>query len=185
VKPTRDAFSLVELIAVLVIVSLVAASVSLRLSGPVRRAAMDDLAGRLAAFDRRARVSARRHDRDMQMAFDLSRGEVSWAAVGDAGGTSHTARGASPVAMPRGCRLAALVVAGGASAAGRKTTVGRAVVRVSRRGLSPTYAVCIETQRGERTWLLAAGLTGEVTRIDDDAQVREVFAALGGRADAR
>jgi len=181
-RPTRDAFSLVEVITVLVIVSLVAASVSLRLAGPVRRAALDDLAGRIAAFDRRARVSARRHDRDMQMAFDLSRGEVACAAVGDAG---EAERRGSTVAMPRGCRLAALFMAGAAGAACQETTVGRAVVRVSRRGLSPSYAVCIETERGERAWLLAAGLTGEVTRVDDGAAVREVFAALGERADAR
>ena len=178
-RPKGDAFSLVELIAVLVIVSLVAASVSLRLSGPVRQAALDDLAGRIAAFDRRARVSARRHDRDMQMVFDLSRGEIACAAVGEA------ERRGVPVTMPRGCRLTAVVVAGGTGTGGQKTSVGRAVVRVSRRGLSPTYAACIETQRGERTWLLAAGLTGKVTRFDDDAAVREVFAALGGRADAR
>jgi type II secretory pathway pseudopilin PulG len=180
----RSSFTLVEMVAVLVILSLAAAAVTLRLEGPVARATAGDLTGRIAALDRLTRVAARRHDRALVVEFDLGAGSVRRFDA-----ERREQRGTA-LDLPRSWRLAQVVVAGGgsggASGGAQEASAGRVLVAFSRRGLSPTYALCIEGPGGgEGAWLVAAGLTGEVTQVENEKEVKAIFAALAGRPDAR
>ena len=79
--------------------------------------------------------------------------------------------------MPAGFAIGRLLIGG------QDATGGSASVAVSRRGLTPSYAVLIEGPGGRRQWLLAAGLTGQMVRIDDERQLRDIFEQIG-RGDA-
>ena len=50
----------------------------------------------------------------------------------------------------------------------------------SARGQTPTYAVLLTGPKGEKQWLVTAGLTGKVTKADDDREVEELFRTLAG-----
>lgn len=170
----RSAFTLVELMVVLVIISITAATVTLRLEGPLRRATTEDVLQRIAAFDLRTRTLARGHDLELSITVDLARGELSRTSAAD----EHEELG-STLALPPDYRLAVAVVAGHPEA-----TVGRVAVPCSRLGLTPSYAVCLEDRDGRRHWLLVAGLTGQTHGMESDGEVHEIFAALAAGADA-
>ncbi len=165
-------FSLIELAAVLLIVAVAAAAVTLRTEGPLRRARMRDVTGHLAEFDSLTRVYARQHDRPLRLVVDLATGRISRSDErGNRIGTSYE--------LPSGCTIARLVVPS------EDITVGSMAISCSRGGFTPSYAMLIEDGSGRRQWLLWAGLTGELVRIDDEKEVEDIFTSLGGRLHAR
>ena len=172
-KPVaRRAFTLIELIAVLVIAGLLAASVTLKLQGPLARAGLGDLVSELQAFDARSRVLARRHDRSVRVEVDLSRGELRRTDA------ETRAELGAVLKLPPGYAVARFLLAG------EDLGTGRATLPVSRQGRSPSYALCLEDAKGRRRWLLAAGLSGEVTVLDgeddDESAAEAVLASLKG-----
>lgn len=165
-------FSLIELAVVLLIVAVVAAAVTLRTEGPLRRAQMRDITGQIAEFDRLTRVYARQHDQPLRIAVDLATGRISRSDErGSQLGTSCK--------LPPGCKIARLI------APSEDITIGSMAISCSRGGFTPSYAMLIENRGGQQQWLLWAGLTGELVRIDDEEEVKEIFALLGGRLYAR
>jgi len=170
---TIKAFSLVELTVVLLIVGLAAAAVALRVRGPLRQAVARDLAGQVAQFDHLTRTQARALDRPLALAVELNRGRLrrtdpeSGQVLGPA------------LELPAGCTIAALRLPGEPRA-----TAGEVLLHYSRRGLSTTYALCLEDVARVRHWLLVAGLTGQVETEIEEREVERIVEALESGPDA-
>jgi prepilin-type N-terminal cleavage/methylation domain-containing protein len=164
-------FTLVELAAVVLLLGLVAAGVTLRLNDPLRRAGLDGAVVELEAFDHATRTAARQQDRPLRMVFDLDSGVVRRT---DAKGRSAGAA----ARLPDGYAFERFRVAG------KEVHSGRVSVTCSRQGLTPTYAFALEAPGHVRRWRVVAGLSGQVMEGEDEAHVRKTFASLGPRRDA-
>ena len=162
------AFTLVELTVVLVIIAIAAAAVTLRTQGPLRQARMRDVVGAIAHAERTTRSAASEQDRAFQLVVDLSDGRVSRSrAQGRPAGTAL-------VQLPQGFRVGAVLMRR------RDVSGGSVSIPVSRRGLTPTYAVLIDGGQ-QRQWLVFAGLTGEMVEVDREEDARRAVRTAGPR----
>ncbi|MCY2929864.1 MAG: prepilin-type N-terminal cleavage/methylation domain-containing protein [Planctomycetota bacterium] len=157
-RTDRNAFSLVEILAVLVILALLAGVAAYRSHAAARRTALAETAARVAEFDRQTRLLARAHDRPLRVLIDLGAGRLRREDV-----LTGREMGA-PLALTDGFRIARFLF--------RRETAetGTVSFRCSSHGLTPTYALALEGPDGRKTWLLAAGLGGDVTVFDDDVE---------------
>lgn len=166
-------FSLVEVTVVLAILAIAAGVVVFRMHAPRQAVTMRDVVGRLAWLDRAARVYAREHDRSLRIAIDSSAGRLRRMDAGDGRPVG------AAVTLPQGWRVGSVRIGPG-DASGALASIA-----VSRLGLTPAYALRIDGPEGQRQWLLVAGLTGEVTLLDDERHVLDILAAVRHGHDAR
>jgi prepilin-type N-terminal cleavage/methylation domain-containing protein len=159
----RRAFSLVELSLVLLILAVAAAAAALRVRAPLERAGRQAASGAMAGFDLLVRQAAVNQDRSLRLRFHLGTGEIERIDVADGRPAGAVLR------LPPGCSVARLIVRG------QEASAGSAEVRCSRAGLTPSYAVEIESEAGWRQWLVFCGLTGQRIEVADDGQAREVL----------
>ncbi|HOF17624.1 MAG TPA: prepilin-type N-terminal cleavage/methylation domain-containing protein [Phycisphaerae bacterium] len=165
----RRGFSLIELTLVTVVLALLAAAVTLRVQGPMRRCATADLLDRLVQFDRLTRVQAQEHDRPMRLIVDLARGTIRRTSE------DETEEYGSPLELPDGYRFVRLHIRD------EDIAGGSAALVVGQTGLTPTYALEIETPDGQRRWVSFLGLTGEALLTDREENIRNILAATKRR----
>ena len=168
-----SAFTLVELLAVLLLMALLATGVSLSLKGVLRDAELRNAASQLIQFDRLAREQARRSDRPSQLRFELQAGRVR-----NIDARTKTVQGRE-LQLPAGVAIEQVRTArqprGGADA----------VVPCSARGQTTSYAVLLRGVGRQQLWLVVAGLSGTVETVRDDQTVNQTFALLAHGHDAR
>ncbi len=169
----RNAFSLIELTVVLLILGIGAAAAALRIAGPMRNARTDDVVDQVRQFDHVTRQWALAHNRPARLVVDLSTGRLSRT---DAEGREL---GSEPLALPGNVAIAELHVRG------RRMGVGQVSISCSPAGRTPTYGIVLEETGGRRRRLIFAGLTGEFTEIDDPEVFGAILAAAGSRRNAR
>ncbi len=184
----RRAFTLMEMMLVLLLLALLAGSVVWSLTGQVQRTRRADAINRLAHADAMTRVAAQRVG-PCVLRIDLD--EQTFRRVHDSGGREHVAHRA---AVPEGYRVDRVVVGPGERRAGTlprgdtafQRTSGMVEVAYASSGRSGSYALHLTaTQRDDAIWLVFAGLTGHMTAIEHDNEVDNLFALLAqGRADA-
>ena len=165
-------FSLVELIAVLFIISLAAGVVLLKAAGPLNSASMRDVIDQIAGFDRLTRSYCLEHDRSVKFLVNLAAGEITRT---DAEGAELLGE---PLVLPRQWVIARLLVGE------EDVEVGSMEIAFSRAGLSRSYALLLEGPGGRRQWIVVPGLTGLVVGIDDESEVRAILDATRKRPDA-
>ncbi len=167
----RTAFTLTEMAVALLVGAIVAAGVTLSLTGPQALGRTEDALSAVAQFDRVARQQALRLGRPLQLVFDLDDGSL------------RCRTGTEPDAPARTCRLDHRCRLGAVRLAGRTLSAGQTALWCSERGLTHTYAVAVDTPRGRR-WLLLAGLSGQVVEMSDEQQVARTLSLLApGRND--
>ena len=150
------AFTLLELLLVLIVLSMVAVTVAVAWSGLHRRAVMADAIQRIEFFDQHMRQYARMHRSPCALKFDTKEGRVRkiYDLQGDKGTHWHT--------LGRGITLKQIEVSGG----GRmRSTVE---IPFNRHGLSATYGIALETRGEAQRWLVVAGLSGQVTHFETE-----------------
>jgi prepilin-type N-terminal cleavage/methylation domain-containing protein len=171
-RSSARAFTLIETLAVIVLLAVLTAAAAVSLSATRRAAGAEDAVERLIAFDRTTRDAARRLGRSPALRFELNRGRVS-RAIDDGNAT--------PVAF-EGSRVTRVIVRG------ESVGYGEVVVPFSDRGQSPSYAVLLSGPAGQR-WVAFAGLTGQAFVVADERDVQDILspssAAAADRADAR
>ena len=167
-RPTRG-FTLLELVAVLVIVGLMAGAVALTATGFFSSARMDDALGRLIFVDHVAREHATRFNRQGYVEFDLRTGTVArLEGFDDSPSRGHRHR------LPNGYRIEQVMMPY------ETKTSGMIRVACSSAGQTPTYAVQVAGPGGREQWLLVAGATGQILKLDDEQNFKDLFAALSG-----
>lgn len=155
-------FTLLEVMAVLVIVGLFAAAVTLTPSGWFASARFDEVADHVTFMDQLARQRARRGDREVELTFDLPAGRIERR---DVDGEHH-------VTMPRGYEMTDMIV--------RRQPDGRRLVTVpvDRAGYTPSYALRIVGPDHQSRWIIIAGLSGQAIMLDGEKELCDAFNRL-------
>lgn len=191
----RGGFTLVEVMVVVTLMGLVAASTAWSLAEDARSSSRTKVVADIVHADRMARLAAQRRGQPCMLQFDLQRHRL-WRVTGPVGSgeTSHV------TTLPGRSRIDRILTAAGESSSDITTTsadAGLAMVRYSRTGCSDSYALRLmfedggageshpDELSGGSAWMVFAGLTGQLTLVQNEAEVEKIFAMLAnGRADA-
>jgi prepilin-type N-terminal cleavage/methylation domain-containing protein len=194
----KKAFTLIEVMAVVLLLGLLATAVVLSMADEVQLARRTDVIDRLSHEDRLARLAARRTGSASVLRFDLDRQRL-WRVdyVANEERLTHS------WSLPDAYRIEQVLRpgAGSADAVGRiqaaaETTSGIVDVTFSTDGYSETYALRLVHKTGserrtaglqdvETIWLVFAGLTGQWTLIQNEDEVNNLFGMLAApRPDA-
>lgn len=164
----RGAFTLVELMAAVLILALLSTAAVLSFSHPLASARLDDACRELQRFDASARALSRVTGKPVRTMLNLTDNVL---VRRQGGGSEDAAR----VPMPAGIRLAEVRIEG------ESFTGGEVEVDASPVGWTRTYAVRLAGQSGER-WVLFAGVTGQATRLNDVRELDAIEAQANARA---
>lgn len=189
-------FTLIEVMAVVALIGLLAAATAWSLADDAQRAEREDVIDRLIHADAAARTAARRLG-PHTLQIDLERQRVWMQGATDGSGrlsSSHT------FALPSGFRIDQVVwidpTLGQTDRDGQREqlvqSAGNVEIAISSQGLTRTYAVKLtgpssmddqassNEQPKDDTWLLFSGMTGDVTSTLDAYEVETIMAMLAG-----
>lgn len=185
----QHAFTLVEVMAVVTLLGLLAAATAWSLAGDARRGTRADVIGQIVHADRLARLAAQRSGLPCRLRIDMDAQCLWRVEEGNQAGeeASHGIKWSTDF------RVARVILAPMAASAGQ--VAGDTIARVddgavdigySTGGRSVTYAVqLVAVDSGETSWLLFSGLTGQMTLIDHEDELDKLLAILAtGRPDA-
>jgi prepilin-type N-terminal cleavage/methylation domain-containing protein len=161
-------FTLIEMMAVVIIMALLATAAALSFARPMRVARARDAVDQVRSLDASARQFARRVGRPIEIVFDLSNGTLARRDHDEIAFQSS---------LPRGCRIEEV------RSAGQSFSLGEASIQCAPSGMSRTYAVHLLGPELDR-WLLFAGLTGQVTQVNDVSQLDDILPQASSRDDA-
>lgn len=171
-----SAFTFIEVIATLVIVALLAAAVGLSSSRLFRSARLTDVCGRLAFADDLVRRYTARNHHPAQLLLDLDYGQVTTRRFRE-----DVEEDGHHFSLPDGFEIQRLVLPQQTAGSGQVT------VPCSELGHTPTYALEVSGVSGgswgsensdQRQWLLIAGLTGQVVKVDHEQAIEALFETL-------
>ena len=169
---SNKAFTLVEIIVALVIISLTATIVTINTGGPLNDANWSDAISRIERADQFVRTYTENTAQPININIDLSENRIFFTDVGDQKKVGRI------IKFPSGIRIAKLLVKGQA------LTGGVMPIRCSKASLTPTYAILVLGPNGRQVWLLIAGLSGQITEFENEEQIEKVWnqAILRGNA---
>jgi prepilin-type N-terminal cleavage/methylation domain-containing protein len=161
----RSAFTLIELMAVLVLVGLVSATAMLRFGATTHRAQFEWSLERVMAADRLLRTHSVTCGQPGHLEFEIGTGRLErvFGAKRDA---------APPVELGAKFRITRFL------AGQRHGETGKVEVAYSPEGHSETFAIEIEGPGDQSAWILFAGLTGQTRRLEDRRDVERILEVL-------
>jgi prepilin-type N-terminal cleavage/methylation domain-containing protein len=183
----RGAFTLIEVMAVVTLLGLMAGAVAWSLAAEARDASRAHVLGQIHHVDRLARQAGRQLGRPFALRFDLDHQRL--ARVSADGGVSRT----HTLKLPPEHRLECVLLPGDVGPAGdarslvAATRVDSGVVEVgcSTAGRSVSYALRLASRNTPDEWVVCSGLTGQFLLIHDEGEIEKLFAILdAGRPDA-
>jgi prepilin-type N-terminal cleavage/methylation domain-containing protein len=157
----RRAFTLVEIMAVILLATILSTAVMVSLAGPKRQATLQDVIQRLAATDHRLRQQALESGKPVTIRYDQSAGKL--LRLEDDGGQTTV------FDFPDAAALAEVRCAA-ANDDGSMTC--------SSLGIMPTYAVALQPKNSPPQWIVFAGLSGDDVKAKDEKEVDAIFANL-------
>lgn len=175
------AFTLIEVMAVVVLMGLLAAATVWSIAGAARRYSRADVAGLIAHADRTARLTAQRLGRAWTLSINLD-AQRMWTSPKESGQRDERSH---ELQLPASFRIARLFVASqgdqrtGSDNGAGWMSAGVAQIACSSAGRSVSYVVELQARDAqERSWLVFAGLTGQMTVIDDEDEMDNLLAML-------
>jgi prepilin-type N-terminal cleavage/methylation domain-containing protein len=181
----RRGFTLIEVIAVVVLLGILAGSSVWLMTRQVRRGSRAGAIGQMSYADRMTRLASSRIGRRCILRFDLGRQEI---VRYDGPAARNKIQHGQGVQMPAGFRIDRILRrgpgAGGARGALDVRSSGVVDIEYSPSGRSESYA--LRLQAGEEAfWIAFSGLTGQLTPLENEQEVDNLFALLAtGRPDA-
>lgn len=167
-----DGFTLLELAVVLVLLALLAGVATMRLALPYRQARLGDVVQRIRVMDEQVRFRAARCDQAVWLVCDFDSNAICAEVSGD-----------ERVAHLR-CVLPRAIALGRVRLVGRIHDGGRMTIPVAADGQTASYAVRLDVGQRPGPWLFFAGISGQMTVLESETDVDELFAFPEGRADA-
>jgi prepilin-type N-terminal cleavage/methylation domain-containing protein len=161
-------FTLIEIMAVVIIMALLATAAALSFARPMRVARARDAVDQVRSLDASARQFARRFGRPIEIVFDLSNGTIA---------RRERDVIAFQTSLPRGCQIDEV------RAGAQSFSLGEASIQCAASGMSRTYAVHLLGPELDQ-WLIFAGLSGQVTQVNDVSQLDEILPQANSRDDA-
>lgn len=176
------AFTLVEVMAVVVLLGLAAAATAWSMAGEARQRASADAIDRIAHADGMARSAARRLGTPFVLRVDLERQQIVRASRPE--GSATHAQHIGPAL--RIDRVMIAQTSGVETAEARVIERGSVEIAYSTAGACATWAArLVNDETDKARWLVCAGLTGQMSVIDHDEQIEQILAMLtGSRPDA-
>jgi prepilin-type N-terminal cleavage/methylation domain-containing protein len=162
----RRAFTLVEVMLVVLLVGTLAAVAVMSFARPLRAARVREAIAEVGAFDAAARRLARRSGREVEIVIDAYEQRLTRR--------EQDREPASHLTLPGGLRIEQVRSSGDAAHESPLT------IRVAPHGWSRSYAVRVVGPEFDR-WLLVAGMSGQVTVIEDESKVEAILARASGR----
>jgi prepilin-type N-terminal cleavage/methylation domain-containing protein len=161
-------FTLIEMMAVIIIIALLSTAAALSFSHTLAAARAREAFGQVQSLDASARQFARRWGRTIQIVLDLSNRTLA-----------RRERNVNTfvTSLPSGCRIDEVRMSS------RRESVGEVSIECSANGLSRTYAVHVVGPQLDQ-WLVFAGLSGQVTKVNDVSQLDAIFPQAAARDDA-
>ena len=156
------AFTLLEVLVVVVVMALIATSATFSFRKPMQNAAQADAIQQLRDMDLTTRQAAMRFNRPMQISFDLAEQNVSRVENSFPTRTIH---------LPRGIRLTEL------RTAALRIFDSQHSVNISESGIGSTYAVHLTGNQFDR-WILFSGMTGEMSGDIHEQNLDNIFTVL-------
>ena len=158
----RSAFTLIELMAVLVLVGLVSATAMLRFGGTTRRAQFEWSLERVMATDRLLRTHSVSCGQPSRLEFEIGTGRLE-RVFGDKRNVS------SFVKLGAQTRIVRFL------ASRRHAETGKVEVPYDPYGHSETFALEILGPGDRSAWVLFAGLSGQIRRLEDRRDVERIL----------
>jgi type II secretion system protein H len=165
----RRGFTLIEIAVCLVILALLAAVAVVSLHSLRYAAQLEDVVNRIGQLDRHTRDYAALYGRPSQLIIDLDKNRFT--ANRAAGQTTPGLR------LPGAYELTDLWLPG------RKITDGQLAVPYSAQGRTETFALRIAGPGDTYTWLIVAGMTGQVTLQENQDVVEKIMDNLAPTRD--
>ncbi len=159
----RCGFTLLEMMAVVVLLGLLAGAVGWSMAQDARRAARTDAVGQIGHADRLARLAAQRFGRPCVLRIDLREQTLRRIEYGP----NAQPEAAHTVTLSKSQRIAEVLVGRSTARLGNASrppavTSGAVDVAYSRDGRSASYAIRLASG-GTQQWLIVSGLTGQIT----------------------
>ena len=195
----RRAFTLIEVIAVIVLIGMIAGAAAWSMTRDVRRATRADAIRRITHADRMTRLAAQRLGQPFRLRFNLDEQRIRRTTT-EGPNRDKTTR---TLNLPRGFRIAQILAPRtpddasltGQTALERHRT-GTTTIRYSTAGRSVTYAVHLTAGNPRAdtddtndpalgdAWLVFSGLTGQATQAQNRDAIEDLFNTLReGRPD--
>jgi len=156
----RCGFTLIELIAVVILIGLMAATTGYVISGQIDQSRLNEAIDRVIQADQKERTMARLSPTPGSLRLDQSGRRLLFQA------SSRVLNLGSSI------RISNTVLAGSSQPASE--------VIFSQSGQSPTYAVQLRSNRGASTWVLFVGSTGQALIRSEPDQIRLLMAMGAG-----
>ena len=155
----RRAFTMLELIAVLIVLGLISAIVMISVVGHLDQSELVRISQLIADADRKEREAARQSPIPGGLIIEKSKRSLRYSSS------------VRTIDLGSNVRLAEVILS--------STAFGNDRVLFSQSGQSSTYAIRLESKRGASTWVLIVGMTGQVLFSDNSDEVR-LLLAMGG-----
>ena len=167
--------TLIELLAVLLILALLTTAVSLSLASAQRKAQMRDVIDQITQYDLLARVEARQHGQPLRLAISLLDAKLSRLDAQSGGARENR----SSLVLPSGYSIGEIRLPR------KRTNYGQASVNISILGQTPDYALLVRGPDEQKQWLFFTGLSGQSTLLSNDREIADTFQALFGGPEPR
>lgn len=158
-----SAFTLIETLVVVVLLGIISTAAALTFRSSLQSAASTDAIEQIKYLDSTSRQRARHFNQPVQIIFDLANSTLSRREGGKRNQDSFTA------SLPRGFSIDQINIAG------QSTFNGEISLTSSPAGFTPSYAAHLIGPNFDQ-WLLFAGLSGQLTLINDEQTVQDILA---------
>jgi prepilin-type N-terminal cleavage/methylation domain-containing protein len=157
------AFTLIELLAVIFLLGIISTAAAHTFRSSLQSASTTDAIEQIKYLDSTARHRAQRFNQPVEIIFDLTNSTLSRREASKRNDESFT------TSLPSGFSIDQINIAG------HSTFNGEASLNCSPTGLTPSYAIHLIGPNFDQ-WLLFAGLSGQMTLIQDEATVQDILA---------
>jgi prepilin-type N-terminal cleavage/methylation domain-containing protein len=169
-RHSSRAFTLIEMMIVILMMALLTSAAMLSFGGPLRAARANDAVDQVRAFDAGSRQYAKRFGKDVQIVFDISENRLVRREKG-AELPLHVD------SLPRGYSIERVRFGD------RVIDGGEIAIPCSSLGLTRSYALHLVGPSLDR-WISFAGLTGEMTVFGNESEATDNFQSATARHDA-
>ena len=153
-------FSLVELMAIMVIMGLLASMITISVHGRNHRLNTQEMISHFNQVETLAREHALSHRAAAQMLIDPVRNE-------------YTVFDNNPENM--GGQISGILDVMKVRVGNSRETFSQVSIPISSRGQTPTYALAIGNTQEKVLWILVIGLSGEIVQTFDESLVEAAF----------
>ena len=159
-----SAFTLIESLIAVVLLGIISTAAAFAFRSSLQRASSTDAITQIKYLDSTSRQRAQRFNQPVDLIFDLTNSTLYRRDGSKRNDESLSA------SLPRGFAIDQINIAG------QSTFNGEISLACSSAGLTPSYALHLIGPNFNQ-WLLFAGLSGQLTLINDESTVQDILAA--------